>query len=48
LDSFAGGGTTGVASYKKWRNCISIEREMGFIKTIKARQLKAERRMKGS
>lgn len=47
LDSFAGGGTTGVASYKKWRNCISIEREIDFIKTIKARQVRLEKKMKG-
>lgn len=44
LDSFAGGGTTGVASYKKNRNCISIEKESGFIKTIKERQLRAEKK----
>ncbi len=42
LDSFAGGGTTGVASYKKWRHCISIEKETGFINTIKNRQIRAE------
>lgn len=47
LDSFAGGGTTWVASYKKWRNCISIEREIDFIKTIKARQVRIERKIKG-
>jgi len=43
LDSFAGGGTTGVAAYKKGRHCISIEKESGFIQTIKARQLRAEK-----
>ena len=43
LDSFAGGGTTGVASYKKGRNCISIEKESGFIETIKKRQARAEK-----
>lgn len=43
LDSFAGGGTTGVASFKKWRHCISIEKESGFIETIKKRQAKAEK-----
>ena len=43
LDSFAGGGTTGVASYKKDRHCISIEQDHGFIQTIKDRQAKAER-----
>ena len=43
LDSFAGGGTTGVAAYKKGRYCISIEKESGFIQTIKARQLRAEK-----
>jgi len=42
LDSFAWWGTTGVASYKKGRNCISIEKEPGYIKTIKARQKRAE------
>lgn len=46
LDSFAGWGTTGIASYKKWRHCISIEREAGFIKTIQARQIRAEKFMK--
>lgn len=29
LDRFAGGGTTGVAAYKKWRHYISIEKETG-------------------
>lgn len=43
LDSFAGGGTTGVASYKKSRNCISIEKESGFIQAIKKRQLRAKK-----
>ena len=42
LDSFAGGGTTGVASYKKWRQAISIEQEPWFIQMIKERQLRAE------
>ncbi len=42
LDSFAGGGTTWVASYKQWRHCISIEKESGFINTIKARQSRIE------
>lgn len=44
LDSFAGGGTTWVASYKKWRSCISIEKEDWFIETIKKRQLRAEKK----
>lgn len=43
LDTFAWGGTTGVASYKVGRNCISIEKESEFIQTIKARQARAER-----
>lgn len=43
LDTFAGGGTTWVASYKKWRHCISIEKESGFINTIKARQSRIEK-----
>ncbi|XPV70667.1 MAG: DNA methyltransferase [Halarcobacter sp.] len=42
LDSFAGGGTTGVAAYKKNRSCISIEKEAGFINTIRKRQEKAK------
>lgn len=42
LDSFAGGWTTGVAAYKKWRNCISIEKEDSFIEMIKSRQKRAE------
>lgn len=46
LDSFAWGGTTGIASYKKWRHCISIEKETSFIKSIKARQARAERKMR--
>ena len=45
LDNFAGGGTTGVASYKIGRHCISIEKEEAFIRMIKARQAKAERYM---
>jgi DNA modification methylase len=48
LDSFAGGGTTGVAAYKKSRHCISIEKEEAFILSIKARQLRAERKMRAS
>ena len=44
LDSFAGSGTTWVASYKKWRQAISIEREPWFVKMIKSRQLKAEQK----
>ncbi len=44
LDSFAGGWTTGVAAYKKGRQCISIEKEAGFIQMIKARQAKAEKK----
>lgn len=43
LDSFAWGWTTGIASFKKWRHCISIEKESWFIQTIKARQARAER-----
>ena len=43
LDSFAGGWTTGAAAYKCGRHCISIERESGYIQTIRARQNKAER-----
>lgn len=38
LDSFAGGWTTGIASYKLGRHCISIEKESGFIQMIKRRQ----------
>lgn len=38
LDSFAGWWTTWVASYKLWRNCISIEKEPWFIKMIEKRQ----------
>lgn len=44
LDNFAGSGTTGVASYKKGRSCISIEKEDSFIEMIKARQARAQRR----
>jgi DNA modification methylase len=47
LDSFAGGGTTGVASYKKWRHCISIEKEGGFIQMIENRQKRAEKNRGG-
>jgi DNA modification methylase len=43
LDNFAWGWTTGVAAYKKWRHCISIEKEFEFIKTIKKRQIRAEK-----
>ncbi len=43
LDSFAGGGTTGIASYKLWRHCISIEKETEFIEMIQKRQKFAER-----
>lgn len=43
LDTFAWGGTTGVASYKVGRDCISIEKESDFIKVIKSRQARAER-----
>ncbi|MGV6851625.1 MAG: DNA methyltransferase [bacterium] len=46
LDSFAGGGTTGVAAYKKGRHCISIEKETDFIAMIKERQTKAARKGK--
>lgn len=46
LDSFWGGGTTGVASYKKWRHCISIEKEASFIETIKKRQTRAEKNIR--
>lgn len=46
LDSFWWGWTTGVASYKLWRHCISIEKETGFIQMIKKRQAEAERGMK--
>ena len=38
LDNFAWWWTTWVAAYKLWRNCISIEREKGFIKMIEKRQ----------
>ena len=38
LDSFAGWWTTGVASYKLGRHCVSIEKESGFIQMIKKRQ----------
>jgi len=38
LDSFAWWGTTGIASYKLWRHCISIEQESNFIEMIKKRQ----------
>ena len=42
LDSFAWWWTTGVASYKSWRNCISIEKEDWFFKMIQERQKRAE------
>ena len=45
LDSFGGDGTTGVASFKKWRQAISIEKEPWFIKMIKERQLRAENKL---
>lgn len=44
LDNFAGSGTTGVASYKVGRHCISIEKEDKFINMIKARQQRATKR----
>ncbi len=44
LDNFAWGWTTGVAAYKKGRHCISMEKESGYIKTIKARQKRAEKK----
>lgn len=43
LDSFGGGGTTGVAAWKRGRHCISIEKEAGFVEMIKRRQARAER-----
>jgi site-specific DNA-methyltransferase (adenine-specific) len=43
LDSFAGWGTTWVASYKIGRSCISIEKESWFIKMIEKRQKAIER-----
>ncbi len=42
LDSFAGGGTTGVAAFKSGRHAISIEREASYIEMIKRRQQRAE------
>ena len=42
LDSFAGGGTTGVAAYTVGRHCISIEREAEFVSMIRNRQQRAE------
>jgi len=42
LDSFAGWWTTGVASYKLGRHCISIEKEQNFIEMIKKRQANIE------
>lgn len=46
LDSFAGGGTTGVAAFKSGRNAISIEREATYIEMIKRRQAQAEASVK--
>lgn len=46
LDSFAGGGTTGVAAYKKNRHAISIEQDASFIKMIQQRQKRAEMSVK--
>ena len=43
LDTFAGGGTTGVAAYKAGRQAISIERETDYIQMIQRRQARAER-----
>ena len=43
LDSFAWSGTTGIASYKLWRHCISIEKGSGFIRMIKDRQAELEK-----
>lgn len=44
LDSFAGGGTTGVAAFKAGRNAISIEREAKYIAMIEKRQRAVEAR----
>lgn len=38
LDSFAWSGTAWIASYRLWRNCISIEKDSRFIKMIQDRQ----------
>lgn len=46
LDTFAGGGTTGVAAYLAGRHAISIEREPGFIKMVHSRQQAVERMQK--
>lgn len=46
LDSFGWGWTTGIASYKNGRNCISIEKEDWFCKMIQERQKKAENHWK--
>ena len=43
LDSFWWWGTTGVASFKSWRNAISIEKEDWFYKMIQERQKRAEK-----
>ena len=43
LDSFAGSGTTGIASYKLGRHCISIEKDNGFVKMIQDRQDELEK-----
>ena len=45
LDSFAGGGTTGVAAFKAGRNAISIEREADYVAMIKKRQHAVEARL---
>jgi len=45
LDTFAGGGTTGVAAFKAGRNAISIEREANYIAMIEKRQAAVERRL---
>jgi DNA modification methylase len=43
LDSFAGSGTTWIASYQLWRHCISIEKDRGFIDMIRKRQAGIEK-----
>ena len=45
LDSFAGGGTTGVAAFKAGRHAISIEREASYVAMIRKRQAGVERRL---
>lgn len=37
LDTFAGSGSTGVASYKTGRNCILIERDLEMFSKMKSR-----------